>query len=311
MSPTIAIVIPTRNRFHHLCRALRSVRNNVCPELKEVVIVNNNDRPFTEEEIAQLPLERDLFRIVECEARGQGPARNTGIAYSRADWVLFLDDDCELAPGFLETLVKSIQDHPSLRIFSAFPHNPYPENIYTRVWEAMFRYHYLSAPPKESSYRTPLLLGNCYCIHRTVFDQVGVFDPQLSPREDYDFVIRLRGAKVDVNVFPELKVYHYTRTRFWEVFHQSLGYARAQHAVDAKWGAHQLPPVNYADAVQTVQHLTGLSRTRLFWPLFARSWGKTVGLAAPRSLTLREWVRCTRQAARDVREVLRLCSSPA
>ena len=50
---------------------------------------------------------------------GTGGGRSFGVAHSRGEYVLFLDDDAELVPGTLERLVAELDTHPEADAVSA------------------------------------------------------------------------------------------------------------------------------------------------------------------------------------------------
>lgn len=99
----VSVVVPTRHRPAPLARALASLRAQALPagvEL-EIVVIDNSERG----EVAGAP---DL-RVAHEPRPGVAQARNAGVAAARGQWVAFLDDDEEAAPGWLAALVEVAQ----------------------------------------------------------------------------------------------------------------------------------------------------------------------------------------------------------
>lgn len=96
-SPSLAVVVCTRNRPDRLRRVLADLREQPPDEL---VVVDQSD------EAAPL----DGVRHVVDDDRGLPRARNLGLRHVHADVVLFLDDDVLLLPGCVEAHRRAYDD---------------------------------------------------------------------------------------------------------------------------------------------------------------------------------------------------------
>lgn len=109
--PAGAVVIPTRNRQLELERAVASVSSQTLPDW-ELVVVDDASSDQTARFLEGLDDPRIIVeRLAEHGERSV--ARNRGLARVSAPTVLFLDDDDELVPSALETLVLALKRHPS------------------------------------------------------------------------------------------------------------------------------------------------------------------------------------------------------
>ncbi len=109
-SITVSIVIPTYRRGPSLLRALAScTAQRPAPEA-EIVVVDNcphgSAREAVEAFAAQAPLP---VRYAHEPSPGVAAARNTGVALARGTFVVFLDDDEEASPQWLDGLLRTQQ----------------------------------------------------------------------------------------------------------------------------------------------------------------------------------------------------------
>ena len=102
--PFFSIVIPAYNREKEILRAITSCLSQSFKEI-EVVVVDDASTDGTAEVVAGLndPRVRLVRHAVN---RNVCPARNTGTAHSRGEWVVFLDSDDILLPGSLAKMWK-------------------------------------------------------------------------------------------------------------------------------------------------------------------------------------------------------------
>ncbi len=104
--PTASVIIPTYNRKILLRETLNSLAKQTYPkESINVIIVDDGSTDDTEE----LAKERFAFDLSYFWQRNQGDAaaRNLGAEQSRADILVFLDDDVLLDPGYLSYLIEA------------------------------------------------------------------------------------------------------------------------------------------------------------------------------------------------------------
>jgi glycosyltransferase involved in cell wall biosynthesis len=98
----VAVVIPTRNRWALLPRALGSALAQAGVSIEVVVVDDGSDAPPP----AIPALEDSRVRLVRAPHRGVAAARNAGIDRTTSPWVSFLDDDDIWAPDRLASLLR-------------------------------------------------------------------------------------------------------------------------------------------------------------------------------------------------------------
>ena len=101
VSPSISVVIPTRNRAVILRETLEALFS-AAPQhgtTLEVLVVEDGDGEALD--VALACLDRPL-RVLRSGGRGAAAARNLGAAAARHELLVFLDDDIILTPGSLQ-----------------------------------------------------------------------------------------------------------------------------------------------------------------------------------------------------------------
>src|SRR5262245_36420819 len=99
MPALVSVIVPCHGSAHHLPNLLRSLSEQTFTQPWEVMLVDNRSaddlaaiaRPFSD---------RLNLRIVAARDRANASfARNEGVRFASADWLLFVDADDEVDPG--------------------------------------------------------------------------------------------------------------------------------------------------------------------------------------------------------------------
>jgi GT2 family glycosyltransferase len=115
LNPSASIVIPTRARPGYLEVALASIAPQAAAEGAELLVVHDDAPSPVMRAIAErfgaayVPHDRPL---------GLNAARNTGVAGSRGELLVFVDDDVEVRPGWLAALLRAAREHPDAQVLT-------------------------------------------------------------------------------------------------------------------------------------------------------------------------------------------------
>jgi glucosyl-dolichyl phosphate glucuronosyltransferase len=102
---SVVICAYSAERWNDLVAATESVRRQMLPPRKIIVVVDHN-RELFERVRACLP---DVLAIENGEPPGLSGARNTGIAAAHTDVIAFLDDDAIAPPDWLQQLATGYE----------------------------------------------------------------------------------------------------------------------------------------------------------------------------------------------------------
>lgn len=108
--PGVSVVMPVLNEERHLPKAVEHVLLQRYPGPVELIMAVGPSDDRTEQVAAELVAAHDQVRWIE-NPTGRTPAGlNLAIAASRYDFVVRVDAHGELAPGYLETAVRTLME---------------------------------------------------------------------------------------------------------------------------------------------------------------------------------------------------------
>ncbi len=178
----VSIIIPCYNQAHFLSEAIASALRQTYQSC-EIIVVDDGSKDHTRQIAEKFPV-----RYIYQQNEGLSAARNTGIAHSSGEYVVFLDSDDRLLPHALETGYEAFQNFPDCAMIVG-NHSFISE---TGQW---LRDCQKDTTPQDRYLQ--LLRCNfvenpgCAMYRRCVFETVGGFNPALAASEDYEFYLRV------------------------------------------------------------------------------------------------------------------------
>lgn len=185
---TVDLLVPTRNRHDCLQRSLPSWRAAL-GEGGRLILCDQSAVPFaaTGVEVLHRP-----------DLPGLPAARNALLAASTAAVVVFLDDDCEIAPDFVARIRHLARTEPGWCAWGPVVER---RGRWTRRLHRLVHLGALHDPRRllagPDDRPSLALFGCCFAVRRVVASAVG-FDarrPGYALGEDLDFFLRLRRAQ--------------------------------------------------------------------------------------------------------------------
>jgi ADP-heptose:LPS heptosyltransferase/GT2 family glycosyltransferase len=215
--PLLTIAICTRNRAGYLAKAVRSVLAQA-DDQTEIIVVDNGSTDETLKLVADFSAADARVKLV-CEPEpGLSIARNTALRTARSEWVIFLDDDAEVEPGWLAAYRKYFLHLPNPRVAVAGSVVIPRYEIPPPSWLGNRGLMDLGAQPFCFPYGDSPWETNC-AFHRSAVLQVGGFDPNLGhrgstlgSREGLDLAIRLQDAGHEIWWLPGAVIQHTIHT---------------------------------------------------------------------------------------------------
>lgn len=110
----VSVVIPCYNQGSYLEEAVDSVLNQTCQDFEILVVNDGSTDVVTTELLADF--HRPKTRILHTVNQGVASARNTGIEEAVGEYILPLDADDTIGPGYLEKAVAVLDGNPDIGI---------------------------------------------------------------------------------------------------------------------------------------------------------------------------------------------------
>jgi GT2 family glycosyltransferase len=211
--PDVTVLMLTYNRWDLTREALRLLAEVTEPRY-EVVIVDNASTDGTLEELERVGGARILRNPRNL---GFGPANNQGAAMARGRYLLLLNSDAWVRPGWLEPLIDVADADP--RVAAVAPKLLYPDGRLQEagsiVWrDARVRQYGDGDVPNRPEYNfrrtVDYASAACLLVRRSAFISVGGFDPRFAPVycEDVDLCLALAAGPGRVVYEPRSVVEH-------------------------------------------------------------------------------------------------------
>ncbi|MEM8994409.1 MAG: glycosyltransferase [Acidobacteriota bacterium] len=176
--PRVSVVIPCRNHGQFLIEAVASVERSMSADYELIIVDDGSTEPRTLEVFDVLRAAG--YRVDSGPPSGLSAARNRGINAAVADYILPLDADNRLRPGFIEPAIEALDAGPELGA------------VYGEPWEFGLREGRRSVGELDIE---ELLESNridaCALVRKATWWDVGGYDEALPAWEDWDFWIRL------------------------------------------------------------------------------------------------------------------------
>lgn len=226
-NPLVSIIVRTKDRPKLLKNALRSIAHQTYRPI-EVVLVNDGGCDLDIEEIRNIFGDVSLNYIRLEKNTGRAHAGNAGIENAKGTYVGFLDDDDELYPEHIETLVSFLEQSDYKVAYTdikmVFKDFTGEEEQIIDANETVFS--------KDFSYKD-LLVGNyipfnSLCFSKEILNSAGWLDEGLDLYEDWDFLIRI-GQKYPFYHIKKVTAMYNQWSRGLQINQADAEYMKAMH----------------------------------------------------------------------------------
>lgn len=221
-----SFIIPVFNRPDEVDELLESLCTQTVKDFEVVIVEDGSDIPC--KDVADKYATQLDIRYFTKENSGPGETRNFGAEHARGEYLLILDSDAVLPPGYLGAIEKELADRPC----DAFGGPDKAHESFTPMQKAI---NYAMTAflttggirggkrKMDKFYPRSFNMG----VRSDVYRKLGGFS-QMRFGEDIDFSTRIFKAGCSCSLFPEAWMWHKRRTnlrRFFKQVHNS-GIAR-------------------------------------------------------------------------------------
>ncbi|PPQ35928.1 Glycosyltransferase, GT2 family [Rhodoblastus acidophilus] len=214
-APRVSIVIPCLNHQRLTAECLASIHRAASVDLEIIVVDNGSTDPL----YAALASRPGLKALRLETNQGYGPACNKGAALASGEFLFFLNNDTQIAPGCLEALLEVFREGGDAVGLAG----PKLVSFDGRLQEAgcllnpdgtgaLIGFGGDPAAPRFN-YARPCdhISGAAVLMRRALFEQLGGFDPIFAPAycEDADLSLKIRALKKLLIYAPGAVVAHH------------------------------------------------------------------------------------------------------
>lgn len=220
--PDTTIVVVPRERFSAAKRSLESIYKNTAHPFSLVYVDGNS--PFYLKKYLAHEAEKRGFKLIRTDGYlSPNKARNLGFREVKSKYVVFIDNDVIVTPGWLASLVRCAEETGAWIVGPLYLQGELEEQkIHMIGGDFVFeqqdsearpflhdKMHFFGKrltdiPVKPQRTETDFVEFHCMLLHRRVFDQIGWLDESLfSSREHLDVCLAVREAGGKVYVEPE------------------------------------------------------------------------------------------------------------
>ena len=216
IDPIVSIVIPCHGQVAFTLDCLKAIRRAGSDIGMQVIVVDD----ASPESVADAFAGRiQGVHILRNEVnRGFGASSNQGALCASGNYLVFLNNDTEVQPGWLEALLGIFERYPDAGL--AGSRLVYPDGRLQEAGGRVFpdgsaancgRGGDPQAPPYRYVRQVDYCSGACIMVPRMLFASVGGFDPAYAPAyyEDTDLAFKIRQVGKRVYYEPHSLVLHH------------------------------------------------------------------------------------------------------
>ncbi len=212
--PLVSVIVPTFNHSEDVIRCMESIQEAGDTTPFEVILVDDESSDEHSERFRRLRGVR-LLRLDQNS--GFAAACTVGVADARGRYLMLLNNDTEVLPGWLDSLVGELDRHLETGVVGSMIVRPdlLLQEAGCIMWSDGGSWQYgLGRSPLDFQYRYRREVDYCsgasLLVRRSLWDRVGGFDPRFSPAyyEDADLCFAARDAGYSVVYEPRSVVFH-------------------------------------------------------------------------------------------------------
>ncbi|MGY6215130.1 glycoside hydrolase family 99-like domain-containing protein [Methylolobus aquaticus] len=214
-NPWVSIIIPVYNQIDLTVKCLKALSDVGSRYSFEVIVVNDCSTDGTQSIISDIP---GLHFLSNAQNVGFTKGCNRGARSARGRYLVFLNNDTIVHPGWLDSLVEAMQQQPSAGLVGSkliFPNGKLQE-AGGMVWSDASGHNFgRNDDPRRPEYNylkeVDYCSGASIIIERDLFVRLGGFDERYAPAyyEDTDLAFKVRQAGLRVLYQPLSELTHF------------------------------------------------------------------------------------------------------
>jgi GT2 family glycosyltransferase/glycosyltransferase involved in cell wall biosynthesis len=263
-TPRASIIVVAYNNLALTRLCIESILRHTQYLNYELIVVDNNSSDATQGYLRYLAAEHAHIHIIlNSENEGFARANNQGVALSTGQYLVLLNNDTVVPPGWLSRLLRHLSD-PRVGMvgpLTNFAGNEAGIEVPYRTYAEMlaFAREHTHAHDREAA-DIRVLAMFCVALRRETYEALGPLDEQfrIGMFEDDDYAQRIRAAGLRVVCAADVFVHHFGQAAFKkliadgqydELFDENR--RRYETKWKSKWTPHRHGPLKFERAVSS------------------------------------------------------------
>lgn len=243
--PRVEILIPVHNALRETLDCLHSIRVNTTVPYALTVIDDASEPDVTQALRAYQQRNAGVTLLHNETNLGYTRTANLGFAHARAEWVVLLNSDTIVTPGWLEGLLECAGSDPEIKFVGPLSNaatwqsvpaifdvtGKFKVNTLPSGYTAADMARLVDAYSRRAYPRVKLLNGFCTLIHRRTVMDLGLLDETAFPQgygEENDLCLRAAAAGHQLAIADHVYVYHAKSASFGPVRRNTLSKAGSE-----------------------------------------------------------------------------------
>lgn len=244
--PRVSVIVLTYNNLDLTKACLHSIEKYSDYQNLEVIAVDNASSDDTQRYLAQWEKQGKGRRFIANHTNlGFSAGNNVGLSVATGDYLVILNNDTYVTPGWVRSLVNHLRRYPDAGLVGPVTNNIGNEAridiAYADMNEMLQKAGEYTRSHPGISFPIRTAAFFCVMITRAAYQKVGPMDEQFGVGffEDDDYCMRLHAAGYDVRCAEDVFVHHHLSASFNKLkaeTKQAL-FDRNRALYEAKWGA--------------------------------------------------------------------------
>lgn len=184
-APRVSVIIPSYNQADTIKQSIDSILSQNIDV--EIIVI---DGASTDQTRTLLESYGSKIRWQSKKDKGQTDAINQGIALATGDIIAYLNSDDYYLPGTLIRVVEYFTSHPTVDWLTGYCTIVTRDGSPTRSWITRYKNVWLNHYTPTTLQITNYISQPATFWRRSLHQQIGLFDDQLTYVMDYDFWLR-------------------------------------------------------------------------------------------------------------------------
>ena len=250
-----SIIILTFNNLDYTRMCLESVCSRTDPPGYEIVVVDNASHDGTQQFLKEFAGRHAPVKLVLNETnQGFATGNNRGAAAASAEYIVFLNNDTVVTPGWLSGLIRHLQD-PAVGMVGPVTNSSANECRIPVDYEAIqdmeaFAGRYTDARQGQAR-EVSMLPFQCVAMRRAVFEEIGPLDERfgIGMFEDDDYALRVKQKGYRILCAEDVFIHHWGSASFSTLDRREYLHIFSTNwrQFEEKWGIRWHPPSYQAD----------------------------------------------------------------